>query len=172
MDSAFSHLFKISEGISLEFSILTKKSVVAGTVASINKLLRGALSDRELKLFLLAIEEVLQNAYEHGNLEISNDEKKNLLEKDLLEEEFKIREQKFSGRKITINLNLERHLLKLMVTDEGSGFDWKNSRLTNLATTSLHERGLSIIQAATDKVEFNEKGNSITLFKDLPLVHL
>lgn len=167
MDSTFTHLFKLSEGISLEFSILSTRPNVAGALASISKLLRGALRDTELKLFLLAIDEVLQNAYEHGNLEISNQEKKILLENDQLDIELKSREQKFSNRKINIQLNLEKHLLKISVTDEGQGFDWRNSKLNNKENTSLHERGLSIIQAASDKIEFNDKGNSITLHRSV-----
>ena len=167
MDSTFTHLFKVSEGISLEFSILSRKAVVSDCLETLRELLQGCLGNTELTLFMLSVDEVLQNAYEHGNLELSNTEKKNLLEQDLLDLELKKREDLFFKRRISIKVEVKNEGLSLSVTDQGKGFDWRKSQASTNDQTSLHGRGLSIIKAATDRVEFNEAGNSITLIKSL-----
>ena len=167
MDSTFTHLFKLSEGISLEFSILSRKSIVSDCLHSLRKLLKGALGNTELTLFMLSVDEVLQNAYEHGNLELSNSEKKSLLDQDLLDQELKKREDQFFDRTISIKVEIKDEVLSLSVTDQGKGFDWRKSQQKVNDQTSLHGRGLSIIQAATDFVEFNEVGNSIKLTRSL-----
>lgn len=167
MNSTFTHLFKLSQGISLEFSILSRKSIVSKCLEDIGKMLKGALGNTELNLFMLSVDEVLQNAYEHGNLELSNEEKRSLLEQDLLDTELKKREEKFFHRTISIKLEIKNEVLSICVTDEGNGFDWRKTQIAIKDQTSLHGRGLSIIQAATDRHEFNEAGNSVKLIRSL-----
>lgn len=166
MKSSFSTLFKLSDRISLEFSIRSKKKHLAAAQTFILKLLNGIFKDNELKLFMLAVDEVLQNAYEHGNLGISHEQKTILLENDKLDQQLKALEDKFGKKIVDIKIQILNDRLTLSVTDEGAGFDWQKFLDVKKEETALHGRGLKIIQAATDKIEFNQKGNSITLVKD------
>ncbi len=167
MDSTFSHLFKLSEEQPIEFYILSRKSLVVETLENIKNLLRDQLNENDLKGFMLSVDEVLQNAYEHGNLELSNSDKKALLDEELLDEELKMRESKFFNRTITVKIGIHNKKLCLTITDQGKGFDWRKLILSDQEPTSLHGRGLSIVQAKTDEIEFNEAGNSVKLTKTI-----
>src|SRR5690606_14699833 len=81
-------------------------------------------SPQALKQLRTAIDEVLQNAYEHGNLEISQSEKLLLTENGTLEEELKTREVIFKNRYITLQINLTPSLITVKIQDEGLGFDY------------------------------------------------
>ncbi len=165
MDSTFSHLFKLSESISLEFSILSKKSTITGSLDEIRRILVHTLNTTDLKRFMLAVDEILQNAYEHGNLELNHSEKKALLEVDRLDQELKTREKKYFSRTISIKLERIADMLHLSVTDQGKGFNWKEYLKTPSNQTSLHGKGLPIIRSAVDNMDFNEIGNSIKISK-------
>ena len=54
---------------------------------------------------------------------------------------------------------------RITVEDEGRGFDYTNldTQLTD-DPRKIKDRGLSLITALSDRLEFNEKGNRITAF--------
>ena len=54
--------------------------------------------------------------------------------------------------------------ITIIVTDEGSGFDWKKQN-TEPSYDSLHGRGLAIIRSATDKILYNDSGNQCIIEK-------
>jgi serine/threonine-protein kinase RsbW len=87
----------------------------------------------------LLAREALNNAVLHGNQ--SNPQKTVLLE-----------------------LRLGRRWLRLQVTDEGPGFDWRAARLHSAQPSDLCGRGLSISARYADRVGFNQRGNQITLW--------
>lgn len=119
------------------------------------------------RTLVLAIDECINNAYEHGNLELSNVEKNQLLTEEKLESELHSRESKFGDRIITVKFSLVDNILKTSISDEGNGFDWKNQSSTP-PQDALHGRGISIVRAVFDKLTFNEIGNSVCLEKKLP----
>lgn len=100
-------------------------------------------SEEEVFAIHLALEEVLVNALKHGN-------KNN------------------SDKKINIEYNITKNKFEITVTDEGDGFepehvpDPRNDE--NLCKTS--GRGMLLIRSYMDKVEYNEKGNSVLLVKN------
>jgi serine/threonine-protein kinase RsbW len=103
----------------------------------------GGFSEEEVFAIHLALEEVLVNALKHGN---KND----------------------SNKKINIEYNITNDKFEITVTDQGDGFepahvpDPRNDE--NLCKTS--GRGMLLIQSYMDKVEYNEKGNSVMLVKN------
>ncbi|HBC73953.1 MAG: hypothetical protein A2008_05520 [Candidatus Wallbacteria bacterium GWC2_49_35] len=73
------------------------------------------------------------------------------------------------ARKIAVDYLFCGEKLKLTITDEGEGFD--HGRIYDpLAVGNvmkLSGRGLFLVKNLADRVEFNEKGNSVTVEKTL-----
>jgi len=68
---------------------------------------------------------------------------------------------------IDIGLSLEGQDLVMEVQDQGPGFAWKEQMQQDVSSTEDHGRGLGIIQAYANEVQYNEKGNKVTLRKAL-----
>ena len=67
------------------------------------------------------------------------------------------------SRQVTVEVELGNGTIRLAVTDEGSGFD--PARVPELDGADHHDatrgRGLFLIRRLADRVEFNERGNTI-----------
>lgn len=108
-----------------------------------------------------ALMELLLNAVEHGNCKISYDEKtewlsqgKNMI--DLIEQ--KCRAPEAAGKKVFISYDISNERTKLLVRDEGEGFDWKK-RLSGDLTAGLHGMGIKLAESFVTNITYNEKGN-------------
>lgn len=75
-----------------------------------------------------------------------------------------------TDKSVNINCDITEETIVITVEDEGQGFDCKNlpdpTRNENLLKAG--GRGLFIIRKIMDKVEFNSKGNRITMCKFFP----
>jgi CheY-like chemotaxis protein/anti-sigma regulatory factor (Ser/Thr protein kinase) len=114
----------------------------------------------------MALHEVLANAIEHGNLEVSSELRElpdpqvywNLAER-------RRGEAPYRDRRVHMTARLSRRDVVFVVRDEGPGFDV--SRLpdptdpANLAKSG--GRGLLLVRTFMDHVGFNAAGNEITL---------
>lgn len=126
---------------------------------------------QEIAALRTCLREVLVNAIEHGNLEVSFEEKSRVIEQqDYME--FLLARQKeprFADRRVQVYYMVNRHAFVLRVTDDGNGFDHKAffERASNDDSLLMleHGRGLTITRNAFDEMDFNEKGNQITLKK-------
>lgn len=67
-------------------------------------------------------------------------------------------------KKASLNLCLGRRWIRLEITDEGAGFNWRQSRRMKADATATHGRGLSIGSQYAGRMRFNRKGNRITLW--------
>ena len=129
------------------------------------------LPPHEIPLVRVAIREMMVNAIEHGNLGISFDEKTKALEKG---DYFNIihqrqRDSLRGDKKLTIDYTLDNKKVVYRISDEGEGFNHaeilgldpviENEKLLT------HGRGLFMARATFDSIEFNEKGNTVTLKK-------
>ncbi len=134
---------------------------------SISKFISSLTTPSVARTLVLALDECINNAYEHGNLELTNREKNKFLSEEKLETELHQRERKFGNRLIVINFTLKKNVLRISIADEGKGFDWKNQN-TNPSQDALHGRGLSIVKAVFDKLTYNDSGNICLVEKELP----
>ncbi|MCB1202154.1 MAG: ATP-binding protein [Leptospiraceae bacterium] len=127
----------------------------------------------ELKLIRGAIREILINAIEHGNLEISFEEKTNAQAKSDYLNFFKQRQQlpKYRNRRVRADFIFDGNRVLYRITDDGKGFDHEKALkdcLDNANENYLeHGRGLAMAVSVFDRVKFNETGNRITLIKNL-----
>ncbi len=119
----------------------------------------------------LALIESLANAMEHGNLEISQEEKVEATAEGLLDglRLSRLADPALGNRKIFLETEASDDAICFTVRDEGKGFDYRNlpdpTQPENVFNAS--GRGILLIQCYMDEVSWNEAGNEITLVKKL-----
>ena len=120
----------------------------------------------------VALEQALLNALYRGNLEITPDQLEAAREDQLRGIDANpVSERRgqapYGDRKIHVQVSLSPQRARLVVRDEGPGFDV--SRFDRLAADAAAaeqaNRGLVLIKTLMDEVVFNEKGNEVTLIK-------
>jgi PAS domain S-box-containing protein len=140
----------------------------------ITRNLNRYLDPRQSNMVRLALREIIINAIEHGNLCITYEEKSQALT-DNTYFEFIARRQKnekYSARKVYITYSINANRAVYRVTDDGEGFDYKSiiSDDSDRANREMqsHGRGLSMAKNIFDSMDFNQKGNQVTLTKFFP----
>ena len=128
--------------------------------------------DNELIIELkLCLKELLVNSVEHGNLGITFEEKTESLAND---EYFQVlidrqKDPKNIAKKISIEYSLHSDRVEFRITDAGDGFD--HVKMLNRSKNDIslvpvgHGRGIMMAREFFDKIQFNEKGNSVYLVK-------
>lgn len=164
----------ICEQISCSFTIPSKALSLAFVAAQARVLVQELLSDQELQWFDVAVREAMQNSHEHGNLGITGAEKRSLVEAEEFEAHLKQREQEAvdGGKKLFVSFEIAATELSCCIKDQGDGFDWKKLRgrfeTTPAEAGDPRGRGLFLIENFFDVVEYNDRGNEVTLRKKLP----
>lgn len=115
----------------------------------------------------VALEEAVNNALFHGNLELTSD----LRETDptaYRELMMRRREQQpYATRRVMVDVRLTRSQGVFVIRDEGPGFD-PDSLPDPTAPDQIERasgRGLLLIKTFMDEVRFNDLGNEVTLVK-------
>ena len=113
----------------------------------------------------LGLEELIYNAIEHGNLNISFSEKTNALEcgnfEELIDERQK--DAKYKDKKVFISFNQCPEYDEWYIQDEGNGFDLGIS-----IKEELHGRGIRLSRFFFDEIEYNENGNTVRVRRYVP----
>jgi CheY-like chemotaxis protein len=122
----------------------------------------------ELMRVGIALHEALANAIQHGNLEVSTELRQDRDEKDFRELlAARRRQPPYCDRRVRVSATLSPKEAVYVVADEGPGFD--PSSLPDPTDPSNLERiggrGLMLIRTFMDHVEFNARGNQITMTK-------
>lgn len=122
----------------------------------------------------MSMTELLTNALEHGNLEISYSDKTKWLEqgKDILELlKDRAQQPEYVNRKINISYHIGKTTSRFTITDDGKGFDWrkftenKNSSSFKAETDfseALHGRGIALSLEMIENLTYNDKGNQVS----------
>ncbi|MCB0345626.1 MAG: ATP-binding protein [Bdellovibrionales bacterium] len=145
---------------------------LAAAVERVLALLPEDLAPERIHKTKLGLQEVMQNAYEHGTLGISGSEKSQACETDSFEALCKERAsaEPYSERIIQVHAKCAKGLFSCAVTDQGDGFDWrslKNSAPEHSDLDSLHGRGVLISMNVFDDVIYNARGNAVTVFLEI-----
>ncbi|EOQ88491.1 7TM diverse intracellular signaling [Leptospira yanagawae serovar Saopaulo str. Sao Paulo = ATCC 700523] len=120
-----------------------------------------------------SVREIIINAVEHGNLNISFEEKSNaLLEGNYLEFLQKRQEDpRYRQKKVKIEYSFSHEFVAYRITDEGRGFDHKKHMEKSIDAINeahvQHGRGILMTKSVFDRIEYNEKGNQVSLIKFL-----
>lgn len=136
--------------------------------------LAGRLSPQQITMLRMGLREIIINSIEHGNLNITFDEKsRETMSENYLE--FVARRQndpRYRDRRVGIeySINAERAIFK--ITDDGDGFDHGKmiSEAAKIAGDGMlaHGRGIIMALSIFDEVRYNRKGNQVLLVKYLP----
>ena len=117
----------------------------------------------------IALLEMITNAIEHGNLEISLEEKQKALQEGTLKDLYRLRASspECAGRKVEIYYEFTPARAAFTITDEGKGFNCASlpdpDDPRNIMGVS--GRGVIMTRLLMDETTFNEKGNSVTIVK-------
>jgi len=152
-----------------ELSFRGRTGMLSKVVAYLGRELQNGYPGYEVPIteIKLALYEALANAYEHGNLEISYDEKTRVLKerngiRDLVEA--RMADPRLAERHIHVAVEYERNAAVFRIRDEGRGFDHsEHGQRPPATTTALHGRGITLIRHYMDDVSWNERGNEIRL---------
>ena len=127
----------------------------------------GICDQAEQIRFGVAVEEALCNAMYHGNLEVHSGLKEQ--DSDAFDQLVQQRRDQppYSQRLIRVRAELRPETAVVVIEDEGPGFDPDSlpdpTSLENL--DRITGRGLLLMRTFMDRIEFNAKGNCVTLTK-------
>jgi len=101
---------------------------------------RGIEDETRLENVAICMEELLNNAYLHGNLKDEN-------------------------KRIQVRMAFDSESLSLSIEDDGDGFDGPKymEKIREDQSSIPEKRGLFIVDLLTDEVRFNPKGNVVTV---------
>ena len=162
----YQNLIGCAEEMRFKFSLKNDPDLVQPLVGLVQRMSDGMnllASDSRTRLGI-AIDEALVNAICHGNLELSEEEMKEVhghLHSGTRSDAIENRRNKspFCERHVHVSLGLSLEGIKIVVRDDGRGFSRDAISLTN------EHRGITLIQNLVDKASYNEAGNELTLVK-------
>ncbi len=126
---------------------------------------------KEASLVRIALREMIVNAIEHGNLEVTFEDKSGALESDSYFQLIAERQKNpgYAGRKVTLEYRISPEKAEYLITDNGQGFNHENveQRFKQSSEGLLaHGRGIVMARSIFNTVTWNSKGNQVHLIKN------
>lgn len=122
---------------------------------------------------LICLDEMVYNAYIHGSLKLT------LQERNLCHEELravidgKLAKDKIANKKVMLQFDIDNknNMIEIRVSDEGDGFDYKNwmERIKDEPFLDIesHGRGLSLLYHLCESLHFEDGGSTVIVKKNL-----
>ncbi|MDC7126045.1 MAG: ATP-binding protein [Spirochaetales bacterium] len=166
---------KLLEYVNTERLTLKVENYIAMVGDIVDRLtdnIHRCLDESDVMLIKMGLNEMIVNAMEHGNLNVSFDEKTKAQEEgrlfDFMGERRKLPE--YRDKKVTIDYFFNDEKVIYRITDMGNGFDY-NKMMNRIhdevnQLELMHGRGILMTQAVFDSVEYNNKGNQVLLVKN------
>lgn len=154
---------------STAFTLPNDREAFPAVIAFVQELASGSeLCDETTRMRLgVALEEALVNAAEHGNLEMDSAQREHDRAGYVEEVRRRRTAEPWADRRVHLELALSDQELRLAVRDEGSGFDPNDlpdpKDPANLL--KVHGRGILLMRTFMDEVNYNDRGNEVTLVK-------
>ncbi len=154
-----------------EIGIASDPTLIPVTVDHLLGFLEHSKFVKRLTGLEIALYEMLANAIEHGNLAITDEEKKLALSENcynrLLAERRNI--PAYKNRLVKIRLSYHPKQLSVTITDEGEGFRVENY-ITPTEGNLLAQsgRGILLSKMYCDEILYNNKGNQVILRLNAP----
>ncbi len=136
----------------------------------ITRALSQYVDQADIMLMRIGLREMIINAIEHGNLEVSYDEKTKALQNNTYFELLSERRKNpiFSERKVTIDSIIGPTKAIFRITDDGNGFDVNTYAQINNSSTETpdaHGRGILMARQIFHQMRYNKKGNQVILVR-------
>jgi len=135
--------------------------------------LRKFFPAKDVNLIRVALREIIINAIEHGNLDITFNEKTNSLLNDNYFKFIASRRQdpRYRGKEVLIEYIVDSKKVIYRITDQGNGFDHSGvlKRSTEEVNKKMipHGRGIQMAKTIFDLIKYNDKGNQVVLVKKI-----
>ncbi|MFK7818782.1 MAG: ATP-binding protein [Planctomycetaceae bacterium] len=125
------------------------------------------IDDLEFTRLELALEEALLNAVLHGSLGLTSAIMANDADQYFAQLNERLESELYRHRQVGVDIAVKKQQLSISVSDSGPGFD-VTAVMTGQENGSLHAygRGLMLMQAFADSVDFNGSGNCVTLVRN------
>ena len=153
-----------------ELTVDSDPAYIPGVISWLLKMTASSLPPVQRIHIQGALQELLFNAVEHGNLEIQDQEKQKALADGCYDQLLgqRLAQARLRDRRVTIRVFHERSdgHLEYRITDEGKGFPWRT------VLTRSHEmresegasgRGIFLTRAFFPSLTYNERGNEVTI---------
>jgi anti-sigma regulatory factor (Ser/Thr protein kinase)/DNA-binding NarL/FixJ family response regulator len=161
--------FVVSERMELRFTCRELAAAQVVSLPVVSRLVEAKrLSEGEGLRLRVAVQEALLNAFEHGNLELDSRWKEERIgdgDRFSVVRAERLNDEKFAKRAVFVSSLFDSEQLKIVVRDEGRGFDTSNIERPDGGNLSCFGRGLKLIKNAVDEVRFGCGGAEITLIK-------
>jgi anti-sigma regulatory factor (Ser/Thr protein kinase) len=121
---------------------------------------------QDIKGVTLGLYEAVANAVYHGNLELDSAIKETDDGFTKYEElaNKRMNEEKYRNRRVIVSFEQNNGVIKYVVSDDGDGFNWRKiPEPDSEEMFSFPGRGIMLMKFYYHAVEWNEKGNEITL---------
>jgi len=166
LEQNYQNLIGCAEELRFKFKLKNDPDLVQPLIGLVQRMSDGMnlLASASRTRLGVAIDEALVNAICHGNLELSEEEMREVhghLHSGTPSKVIENRRNKspFNERYVHVSVGISIEGIKVVVRDDGSGFARDAISLSN------ERRGITLIQNLVDKASYNEVGNEITLVK-------
>lgn len=131
------------------------------------------VGSKVLNELLICVDEMVYNAFIHGTLNLSVDER--ALSHEALQEliELRLQDPNINQRKVKFAFvvdNLQQNI-EISVEDEGDGFEYQNwlksVKKEQFLEIDGHGRGIAMLYHLSDKLSFGKQGKSVRIVKSL-----
>ncbi len=171
--------FRVVEDELLRFFVSENHSLVMGNqlflvsdvAYRMTRNLKRYFDSDSVELMRMALVEMIVNAIEHGNLEISYNEKTDALKRGNYFDFVKTRQANpsYRDRQVRIQYAITPDEARYTIGDDGFGFDHKEFFKRDIADVNLefkpHGRGVFLASRIFDEVLYSDRGNQVLLVK-------
>lgn len=154
----------------LEFEIGNDLVLVEELSQRLARNLERYTTSQRAAMIRIGLRELLINAIEHGNLNISYEEKTRELNEGNYNEFImdRQRDDRYRKRRVQVRYSLSGEKVEYHIKDEGEGFNPQSfadqsSEEENAGSIPLHGRGIFIAKNAFDTILYSDKGNEVTV---------
>ena len=163
-DSRYNKLLNCTRKTDFEFDLENDPAIIEPLIDLVQQvaLSQGLLSPQNRVQLGVALEHALSNAMIRGNLEFSREE---MPVTNLNLTQARAKQEPYNQRNVYFRSLVTREKAEFTIRDQGKGFDYE-SQLRSSAPESFRDgagRGLVLIQAFMDEVEFADGGREIRM---------
>ncbi|MDR2104888.1 MAG: ATP-binding protein [Deferribacteraceae bacterium] len=160
----------------INFTCSVKEVVIGNNLSEVDRFVCLITEDilhfcdySTLEKIRVGLSEMITNAIEHGNLNISSEEKHEATEAGVFRDLVKARlaDERYKNRLVRCRVGVFADRADFIISDEGGGFDTSELPTPDDSECllNLHGRGIYITQAYFDKVTYDAKGSTVYLVK-------
>jgi anti-sigma regulatory factor (Ser/Thr protein kinase) len=168
-EQAQSYLMHYMTAADAEFELPNDSTIIRACLKHLLNMLRCLpLGDVTERMRVgIALQEALNNAYYHGNLEVVSEAGHNSRRFEKVAAS-RIYEEPYIHRRIHVRAEISRQQAVFTIRDDGTGFDVASlsANDTSAVSSTVRRRGITLMQSIMDEVTFNETGNEVRLVKN------